>query len=386
MSRHLSAPRVLERLPGRLAALVVVLALVAGGTLLVRRADDQTVTAYFASSTGIYEGDEVRILGVPVGTVEEIEPTDDGVRIDFRLDSDVKVPADARAAIVAPSLVSSRYLQLAPQYDGGPVLRDGATIPLERTAVPVEFDQIKDELDRLATDFGPTGVNRGGSLSRFIKTGSTVLQGQGSSLNATISELSRAVELLNSGSGDIFATVDRLQSFVSVMATSDQQIREFGQRLDIVSAVLAENRISLARGLRALGVTVRDVHRFVRGNRQRITTTVRGLADVLAVVAGQREAIEQILHVGPNALRNLFGSFHQKENSIAAGLLSANTNNLRQLVCGAIGSTDLGGAEAAKTCAAALGPLLDALSGNVPLSSKLLADLEAVLGLTGAGR
>jgi phospholipid/cholesterol/gamma-HCH transport system substrate-binding protein len=364
----------------------VVLAIVAGGALLLRRADDQTITAYFASSTGIYEGDEVRILGVPVGRVEEIEPTDDGVRIRFRLDSDVKVPADAKAAIVAPSLVSSRYLQLEPQYAGGPVLEEGATIPLDRTAVPVEFDEIKGELDTLATDFGPTGVNSDGSLSRFITTGSTTLRGQGQNLNTTIAELSQAVELLNSGSGDIFTTVDRLQTFVSVMATSDQQIREFGGRLDSVSAVLAENRTSLARGLRALGVTVSEVRRFVHANRKRITTTVRGLADLLATVAGQREAIEQILHVGPNALRNYFGSYHQKENSIAVDLLSANTNNLRQLVCGAVGATDLGGPQAAQTCATALGPLLDALSGDVPLSSQLLAELEEALGVTGTSR
>jgi phospholipid/cholesterol/gamma-HCH transport system substrate-binding protein len=387
MNRLAAVARRSPRRPlNRLVVAVVVLATVVTGALLFQRSDDQTLTAYFSNSNGIYEGDEVRILGVPVGTVEDIEPTDHGVRVRFRLDNDVKVPADAHAVIMSPSLVSSRYLQLTPQYSGGPVMGDDAVIPLERTAVPVEFDEIKDQLDRLATDFGPQGVNKDGALSEFVTTTGNALAGKGQAINDTIAQLSRAVETLNTGSADIFGTLDNLQTFVSALATSDQQIREFGKRLSVVSAVLASNRTSLRQGLQALGTTVREVRGFVHDNRNRILATARGLSDVLVTVASQRDAIEQILHVGPNALRNLFAAYHQRENSISAGLQLANTNNLRQFVCGAVGSVGPQSRPATRACVSALGPLLDALSMDVPLSTQLLAQLEATLGLTGGGR
>ena len=59
--------------------------------------------------------------------------------------------------IVAPNLVAARYVQLTPAYESsGPTMPDGAVIPVERTAVPVEWDEVKAQLTRLATELGPT--------------------------------------------------------------------------------------------------------------------------------------------------------------------------------------------------------------------------------------
>lgn len=361
------------------AAVAVVSLLIIGITLL-RESDDRTATAYFENSTGVYAGDEVRVLGVPVGTIDKIEPTAQGAKVTFTYDEDVKIPADAQAAIIAPSLVSSRYVQLAPQYESGEVMADGAVIPAERTAVPVEFDEIKGELDDLSTALGPQGVNKEGALSEFVTTTRKALDGQGQSINDTIAQLSSAVEVLNTGREDVFSTVDNLQVFVSALATSDQQIREFSQRLDVVSGILDSNRQSLRTGLRNLSTAVKDVRSFVVKNRKRIVTTTTGLADVLAIVASQRNAIEQTLHTGPNALANLFAAYHKKENSIAAGLQSANTHNLQQLVCGAVGAVGPRASGVTQACATFLGPLLNGLSQELPLSSAILAQLEAVLG------
>lgn len=370
----------------RLVPAAVLAAVVLGVMAFLGAGRDHTVTAYFANSNGIYEGDDVRMLGVPIGTIDEIEPTGDGARVTFHVDDDVLIPADAQAAIVSPSLVSSRYIQLAPQYDGGPTMDDGSVIPLDRTAVPVEFDQIKQELNDLATGFGPNGLNKDGSLSDFVTTTGRALAGKGQQINDTIGQLDRAVELLGTARDDIFGTVDNLQTFVTVLATSDQQIREFGGRLDVVAAILANNRKGLRIGLQELGLAVRDVRGFVHDNQARIVRTARGLGDVLVTVANQRQAIEQILHAGPNALRNLLAAYHSNENSVAAGLQTANTHNLRQLVCGAVGSVGPMAVHAAQTCANTLGPLLDALSSNLPLSSELLHELEASLGLAGGAR
>lgn len=92
-----------------------------------------TFTAEFVSATGIYRGDDVRVMGVTVGRIEAIEPIGDKVRARLRVDSGQPIPADAKAVIMSPNLVSSRFIQLAPTYTGGPQLASGATIPVSRT-------------------------------------------------------------------------------------------------------------------------------------------------------------------------------------------------------------------------------------------------------------
>ena len=122
-------------------ALVVILA---GGAIVVfgntERINRTHVVAYFDNANGIYPGDDVNIVGVPVGRIESIEPQPERVKISFWYDSKYKVPADAKAAILSPTLVTARAIQLTPPYTGGPVMGDDTVIPQDRTAVPVEWE------------------------------------------------------------------------------------------------------------------------------------------------------------------------------------------------------------------------------------------------------
>src|SRR5215213_11247500 len=134
-------------------AIALVVLLVAGVVVLLRTSDTinrTNVVAYFENSNGIYVGDDVRILGVNVGKITEIQPQPERVKISFWYNSKYKVPADAKAAILSPTVVTARAIQLTPVYSKGPVMGDDAVIPRERTAVPVEWDQVRQQLQKLA--------------------------------------------------------------------------------------------------------------------------------------------------------------------------------------------------------------------------------------------
>ncbi len=142
-------------------ALAVIL--VGGAIVLLRNAEKNVnrthVVAYFENSNGIYAGDDVRIVGgVPVGRIESIEPQPTSVKISFWYDSKYDVPADVSAAILSPTLVTARSLQLTPPvYTGGPpVMENNAVIPQERTAVPVEWDEVRRQLETLSETLQPT--------------------------------------------------------------------------------------------------------------------------------------------------------------------------------------------------------------------------------------
>lgn len=370
--RVLSSPR------NRVLLVVLVVAVMAL-TVGFRDKGSTDLVAWFPSTDGIYAGDEVRVLGVPVGKIDSIDPQGTKVRVAFHVDSDVKIPKDAKAVIVAPSLVSSRYLQLTPRYDGGPALADGATIDLADTAVPVEWDEIKEQVNGLAEALGPRGANEDGALSDLVDAGSAALDGQGATINQTIADLSNAIRVLDSGGDDAFAVVRNLQVFVAALAKSDGQMKKFIENLDAVSTVLADDRLLVRKALRSLSVAVVDVEGFIKDNRKGLDTAVTRLSDLMQVVNKQQGDLAQILHVAPNALENLTESYHESQNAVGVNLNAANIHSPGSLICGAIGGA-AGSSEAGteKLCNDLLGDLLGKAVDN-PQSQKLLDALLLLL-------
>ena len=84
---------------GSCGALAVLLAvfLAAGAFLVWPGRSGNKIVGYFTSAVGLYPGDQIRIVGVPVGTVDSIEPRAADVKITMSVDDGVKVPQDARA-------------------------------------------------------------------------------------------------------------------------------------------------------------------------------------------------------------------------------------------------------------------------------------------------
>lgn len=340
------------------------------------------LVAWFPSTDGVYAGDEVRVLGVPVGKIDSIEPQGTKVRVEFHVDSDVKIPKDAKALIIAPSLVSSRYLQLTPRYDGGPVLADGSTIELADTAVPVEWDEIKEQVNGLAEALGPRGANEDGALSHLVDAGSKALKGQGATINQTIADLSNAVGVLDNGADDAFAVVRNLQVFVEALAQSDGQMKKFIENLDAVSAMLVDDKRLVRSALRTLSAAVGDVEGFIKDNRKGLDTALTRLSDLVQVVNKQQGDLAQILHVAPNALENLTESYHRGQNAVGVNLNAANLHSPGSLICGAIGGAagaDEAGTE--KLCNDLLGNLLGKVVDS-PESQKLF---DALLLLIAGG-
>jgi len=103
---------------GLLAAAVVV-ALVAAAFAFTVRGSTKTVTAYFSEAISVYKGTDVDVMGVRIGSVKAVVPDGDRVRVEIEYDGKYKLPADVKAAVITPTLVADRFVQLAPAYTGG---------------------------------------------------------------------------------------------------------------------------------------------------------------------------------------------------------------------------------------------------------------------------
>jgi virulence factor Mce-like protein len=309
--------------------IAIVLALVVAGGIwwTLKDAGRNHLTAYFAGAVGLYEGNSVRMLGVDMGTVTKIQPMGNQVKVDFEYDRSVAVPADAKALIVAPSLVSDRYVQLAPAYTGGPRISDGATIGLDRTEVPLEVDQLAASLARVSETLGPNGVNKEGSLSNLLNTAAANVDGNGQALHDTITKLGQAAGTLAGNKDDLFSTVENLGKFSQTLADSDKQVRSFEGQLADVSGYLASEKDNLAATVQQLGTTLTSVQAFIDQNHDRLKSNVDKLAGITKVLVDQRSSLAEILDVAPVGLSNLVNTYNG-----SAGTLDArpNLNELTQ--------------------------------------------------------
>jgi phospholipid/cholesterol/gamma-HCH transport system substrate-binding protein len=333
------------------------------------------ITAYFTTATSIYPGDEVRVSGVKVGTIKSIQPEGKQVKMTLKVDRDLPVPADAKAVIVAQNLVAARYVQLTPAYrTSGPKMPDGAVIPAERTATPVEWDEVKTQLMRLATDLGPNSKVSTPSVARFIDSAANALNGNGPKLREALAQLSGVARTLSSGSGNIVDIIKNLQTFVTALRDSNTQIVQFNNRLATLTSVVNDSKSDLDAALTNLSTAVGEVQRFIAGTRDQTSEQISQLADVTSILVDKHLALENVLHAAPNSLANFYSDYNPDTGSIVGGFGLMNFANPTESGiilpipipgCGVTAAIEnVTATETGKLCSLFLGPGLRVLNFN----------------------
>ncbi len=360
-------------LPGRLAGVariltvVVVLALVVGlGVVFGQRERTSTLTVDFARTTSLYEGSDVKILGVAVGTVDSLTPRGETVRAVISYDADVKLPSDVKAAIVSPSIVGDRYVQLTPAYSGGEVLADDARLGPDRTAVPVELDEIYGSLDDLSVALGPDGANQDGALSDLVDDTARQLDGQGAQLNETLRNFGRLSQTLSDNKDELFGSMREVEQFVDLLQRNDQSVRAFFDSTAQVSEVLEGEREDLAATLQALGSALVEVRTLVRDNREELRGNVEQLTTVAEVLARHQADLEEFTVSAPTALSNVALAYNGDSGTLdnhadVLGLVLGAVEDPGNLLCNA-GEALIG--DFAEQCDQ-LGDLLDSIVGPI---------------------
>jgi phospholipid/cholesterol/gamma-HCH transport system substrate-binding protein len=301
----------------RLAVPLVVIALVtAAAVTMFTGGDSKRLVAHFPRTISIYEGSEVRVLGVPIGQVETVEPSGTDVVVTMTYDSEVELPADAKAAIVAPSIVGDRFVQVTPAYTGGEVMADNVELPVEQTAVPIELDQIYESLDTLNVALGPNGANRNGALSDLLAVTADNFDGQGANLRSTLGNFAQLTSTLDNNKEELFGSAEQLGKFIETLAENDQTVRSFNQSLADVSDLLEGEKEELSASLRNLSVALTEVSSFVKDNREVLGRNISGLNRVSKVLVKQRDALDEILRVGPLALNNLALTYNPQAGTL----------------------------------------------------------------------
>ena len=336
----------------RAAVPLVLLLLAISGVIIYlgSESDDKIVTAYFPRTVGLYEGSDVRVLGVGVGKIDTVTPEGTQVKVVMHYDKEVDVPSDVRAVVISPSIVGDRYVQLTPAYSGsGKVLADNTVLDRTRTAVPLELDQVYGSLDKLTVALGPNGANSKGALNDLLEVTARNFGGQGKQFNTTIKNFSRLSQTLDDNKDELFGSAAELQKFITTLADNDTTVRRFNTSLGRVSTTLAGERQELGSALSNLAVALDEVGDFVRDNRAILTKNISGLNKVSKTIVKQRANLDETLRLAPIALNNLQLAYNPD-----AGTLDTNANigelfgnilgDPKQFLCSLVSANDPSGA------------------------------------------
>lgn len=293
---------------GLLAALAVIAiaaVLAAIAVVEVRRHNSRIhLTAYFTESNGIYPGNHVDILGLPVGTVSSVTPEPGQVKVVLSLPKGTKVPANAQAYIVPPSVISDRYIGLSPAWSGsGPVLQDNAVI--RRTHEPAEFDQLVGSLTTLFNALGPKEANAKGAVGRLIDILAANLDGNGQRIHDTIEGLAGATSALTSNGGALAAVITNLDKLARNLAHRDRLIGAFNSDLAAASSELAGERTDITSAIDDLSSGLLELSAFIRAHRASLHGDVRNLVATTNVLLQHQRALIETLDNLPLAAQNL---------------------------------------------------------------------------------
>ncbi|ORV61814.1 MCE family protein [Mycobacterium europaeum] len=337
-----------------MAAIVAVLAVVAaavgiGWWYLGSDEDTITVTAQFDNASGLYEGNVVAVLGMPVGKVTKINAKGGYVEVEFTVDRHVKVPATVQAVTVSTSILTDRQIELTPPYRGGPTLENHDTIGLPRTKTPVEFSSVLNVLDKVTKSLEGDG-HGGGPVADVLNGGAEVVNGNGERIKAALGELSKALRLSSDRGAttreQITTIVRNISTLFDAVAANDSKLREFASTIHQVSQIMADEDIGSGSTGRRLDQLIQRAGDLLDANRDNIKRAALSGNATLEVVTDQRRDLAELLDLAPLVADNAYNMVDRANGSVRARFLTdrllfdsqytkeiCNLMGLRQLGC-----------------------------------------------------
>lgn len=318
-------------------SVLVVLALV-GGYFGLRKAgvvDDKiTVTAQFDEGSGLFVGNVVEVLGLPVGAIESVEAKGTYVEVKFNVDKDVKVPANVIAAAFTSSVLTDRHVALSPPYTEGPVLKDGDLIPLDRTRTPVGFDRVLATVDKLAAAMKGDGKG-GGPAADLVNIGAQAAAGNGEQVKTALDELSKALKMTTDGAetkDQLTTIIKSVSSLVNAMNENDKAIRQFGSAVHGTADVLAAERFGTGNTGRKANEVLKSTAELIEKNRDVIKGLLGNSNVTLQSLSDNQRELKETLDLLPLLLDNVDRSIDRSGQRVAAPASDAGQAALREPV------------------------------------------------------
>lgn len=263
----------------------------------IRLVETSEYRAVFADVTGLVEGDDVRIAGVRVGSVEGIDVHDgDKALVTFTVETDRALSRSTRAMIRWRNLVGQRYMALEEGPGSSATLDENGTIPLSRTQPALDLTVLFNGFKPLFQALNPEDVNR--LAFEIIQT----LQGEGGTVNSLLAHTASLTNTLADRDAVIGRTIDNLNTVLGTLHERDRQLANLIVSLQQFVSGLAQEREAIGASLANIADVTDATAGLLQEGRPAIRSDIRHLHTVARNLDEEREYVDWVLRRMPSKL------------------------------------------------------------------------------------
>lgn len=257
-------------------------------------------TAVFKDASRLKSGDTVRVAGIRVGTVNDVElQADRSVLVTFDADRKTVLTTGTNAAIRYLNLVGDRYLELVDTPDSNQIVPAGGRIPEDRTAPALDLDVLLGGLKPVIQGLNPEDVN--GLTNSLIQ----ILQGQGGTLDSIFSKTSSFSNSLADNNQVIEELIVDLRTVLDTLAKDGDEFSGAIDKLEQLVSGLASDRDPIATAITALDNGTASITDLLDRGRAPLANTVDEMNRLAPLVDNDLDRLDATLARLPEIYRKL---------------------------------------------------------------------------------
>lgn len=314
----------------------------------MRNAEERTITAQFDNAIGLYTGNTVAVLGMPVGQVASITPKGGYVEVVLDVDPEVQIPTDVKAVTVGTSILTDRHVELTPPYTGGPTLPERAVLRLDQTKTPIEFDRVLSMVDKLGTALGGDG-NGNGPMADILSATSDITSTSGQQIKTALAQLSAALRTGDDGGQatrqNITTIVANLSKLTDAAAQNQDVVREFGSDVRALSDILAQEGVGQGDTGGRLNQVLEQLNTLLTDNGDNLQATLHSSTDFTKALVDYRRELSEVFDVAPLAVDNVVNAMDTDNGMLRVGAHFDSVffdSSMTKEICNILGLRQLG--------------------------------------------
>lgn len=274
---------------GFLGAVLIALVIVVGlqPQQLWTMATSVRYQAVFAEAGGLAPGNEVKVSGVTVGSVSDVELARGTALVTFSVDSAVRAGDATTATVGISTVLGERVLVLKPE--GTRSLDSMGVIPLTRTGSPYS---LTDAVGEFTTNTEGTDTD---AINQSLDTLSDTIERIAPQLGPTFDGVSRLSKSLNSRNESLGALLDAAADVTGVLSERSAQVNTLLLNANDLLAVLQDRRYAIVNLLASTTVVAQELSGMVADNEQELAPTLEKLNTVSEMLERNRDNISASL-------------------------------------------------------------------------------------------
>jgi phospholipid/cholesterol/gamma-HCH transport system substrate-binding protein len=256
--------------------------------------------AEFTDATGVTKGDDIRIAGVKVGTVKDIQIVDrTRALVTFAVQESTTLSRATRADIRYRNLVGQRYISLSNGIGDSDRLKEGATIPVSQTSPALDLTVLFNGFKPLFEALSPSDINR---LSYEIVQ---VFQGEGGTLEGLLAHTASVTSTLADRDQVISQLVDNLNEVLAHIGSRDDQLNRLITTFRTFVGGLKDDRQAILGSLDQISNLSVETAGLVQGIRKPFVEDIKNLRAVAENIDRNKAELDRALQVLPIKLEKV---------------------------------------------------------------------------------